>query len=107
MTATYTKLRNGDWGLRLLGDGAVPGTTVTVTRKDGSTRTEQVGKLLWVGDGAALATIARSAHSDSTGKGRRCVECGRPCHDECQGCGSPLHPQCSDGPGILCQGCAP
>jgi hypothetical protein len=70
--------------------------------KDGSTRTERVGRILWQGDGIALATIARG------GGERPCSDCGGLTSEECSRCGIPLHRRCSDsifGP-PLCQGCA-
>jgi hypothetical protein len=62
--ATYTKLKNGDWGLRLAGAIPKPGAPVLVTKKDGSTRTERIGRILWQGDGVALATIERRPRLD-------------------------------------------
>jgi hypothetical protein len=103
-TATYTKLKNGDWGLRLTGALPKPGASVTVTKKDGSTRTERVGRILWQGDGVALATISRGS-----GREEPCSECGRPTSEQCGRCGAPLHRRCSDnvlGSLPLCQGCA-
>ena len=47
-TATYTKLNNGDWGIRVSGD-ITTGAIVTVTKRDGSTKTEIVGKVVWTG----------------------------------------------------------
>ena len=55
-TITYTKLRDGSWGLR--GHGLTAGATVRVTKRDGSSKTETVGRVLWTGDGVSLATIA-------------------------------------------------
>lgn len=59
-TATFTKLRDGDWGLRIVGPHAVePGQTVTVTKKSGETSTERVGEVIWSdGKGVTLAKIA-------------------------------------------------
>lgn len=59
MSATYTKLKSGDWGIR----SASPlreGESVVVRKKDGSSRTETVTKVLWSGDGVWLAAVARS-----------------------------------------------
>jgi hypothetical protein len=61
-TVGYKKLRNGAWGL--LGVGLIPGDTVTVTRRDGATRQETVGSILWADDsGLCIATILRGARS--------------------------------------------
>ena len=67
---TYTKLRDGSWGLR--GKNLTSGQTVTVTTKAGKSKTECVGKVLWTGpDGLSLATIA-----DGGGR-RKCKGCGK------------------------------
>ena len=43
--ATYTKLQNGSWGVRA--EGKVnQGTTVAVTKKDGTSKMECVEKVL-------------------------------------------------------------
>lgn len=58
-TATFTKLRSGDWGLR--GKGLVEGQMVTVYRRDGSKALVQVGRVIWKGgDGTSVAEIVRS-----------------------------------------------
>lgn len=60
MAITYTKLKNGDWGLRA--DRALtPGTTATVKKASGETKAETVGKLVWSGNGVHLYTTQRSA----------------------------------------------
>ena len=74
-TTTYTKLKDGTWGLRAT--TAISGQ-VTVTKRDGSTKTEQVGARVWHGNGVWLYTIAgqtgHKAHSHS--RRRECEECG-------------------------------
>ena len=44
MKITYAKLKDGTWGLRVPGEIA-PGTSATVTKRDGTTKTEIVGAL--------------------------------------------------------------
>lgn len=63
---TYTKLRDGSWGLR--GSGLVASRSVIVTKKSGETKTETVGRVLWTGqDGVSLATTgARERQSTGT-----------------------------------------
>jgi hypothetical protein len=61
--ATWTKLKTGDWGLRLSLDEAVEGRTVTVRKKSGETQQKTVGRVLWRGADAALATVASGGHS--------------------------------------------
>lgn len=52
----FKRLRNGTWGISgpaaLLVDGAI----VVVSRRDGSTTTVVVGRMLWSGDGKAICT---------------------------------------------------
>ena len=65
-TATYTKLKSGAWGLRIVGNIRVQsGDRVTVSKKDGSRKEETVGAILWSGDGVMLCSI------ESTGSLRR------------------------------------
>jgi hypothetical protein len=65
-TATYTKLKSGAWGLRIVGSFRVQaGDRVTVSKKDGSKKEEAVGAVLWSGDGVVLCSI------ESTGSVRR------------------------------------
>lgn len=46
--ASYTKLRDGSWGVRA--DGAVKaGQSLTVTKKDGTYKVERVSRVLWSG----------------------------------------------------------
>jgi len=58
MQATYTKLRNGFWGLRVTGFQVTPqnGDTVTATRRDGRQKRETIGRVLWCGDGIAICS---------------------------------------------------
>lgn len=78
--ATYTKLRDGSWGLR--GSGLASGRIVSVTKRDGTVKTETVGRVLWTGsDGTCLATIQQSSAGQRTSGARRggryeCEECG-------------------------------
>jgi hypothetical protein len=65
-TATYTKLKSGAWGLRIVGSFRVQaGDRVTVSKRDGSKKEETVGAVLWSGDGVVLCSI------ESTGSLRR------------------------------------
>lgn len=60
---TYAKLNSDEWGLR--GPNLVAGAVVTVTKKSGETQTETVSRVIWRGNGVALATIAATQRSDS------------------------------------------
>lgn len=58
MTTTYTKLRDGAWGIRATGP-IVAGQQVQVTTRDGRVKTETVGTIVWQSNGATVATTAR------------------------------------------------
>ncbi|NCA14195.1 MAG: hypothetical protein EBS89_08700 [Proteobacteria bacterium] len=88
MSATYSKLRDGSWGLRIAGRVA-PGEQVTVTKRSGETRTETVRHIIWQApDGSVtLAAIQKGGAAPRTnratyGRGYRgdssytCDECG-------------------------------
>ncbi len=56
---TWTKLRNGSWGIK--GFDLTEGEQVTVTKKSGETKTATVGKVIWTGtDGMSIATRMRT-----------------------------------------------
>lgn len=82
--ATYTKLSSGSWGIRLTGSETVPvpGTSITVTKRDGSSKTETVDRLIHQGDGYALFSIRQTAPQRTTTK-RRCWP-----GMDCPACGS-------------------
>lgn len=60
MNATFTKLNDGTWGLRVTGT-ATAGQTVTVKKKDGSTETKCVGRVVFSGNGVSICTIGTGA----------------------------------------------
>ncbi len=78
MATTYTKLRDGSWGVRST-EKLASGQKVVVAKKSGETKTETVGKVLWSGDGITLASIA--TNSEPSGSSRRsgnvCADCGK------------------------------
>jgi hypothetical protein len=85
MSATYTKLRSGEWGVRVEG-AARAGQTITVRKKDGSTKTETIEKVVWTGNGVSLCAVK----SNKSGGGYA-PQAGKPasrrdCDDFCQGC---------------------
>lgn len=57
MSITYANLKSGNWGVRVIGETPRPGQNVTVTKKDGGTKTEVIAQVLWQGDGVALCSI--------------------------------------------------
>jgi hypothetical protein len=64
MKVTYAKLNDGSWGIRADGALAV-GQTVTVTKRDGTTKSETVGRVIWKGDGVTLAAIGTTPSSSA------------------------------------------
>lgn len=73
-TATFKKLRNGDWGIQ--GHGLRAGQQVTVTKKSGATTRVTVGRVLFTGkDGYSIATIAPKPKSGPV-VALECEECG-------------------------------
>jgi hypothetical protein len=69
MATTYTKLRDGSWGIRTT-EAVTAGQTVTVTKKGGETKQETVGRVLWTGDGITLATVVETAARPGKGRSR-------------------------------------
>lgn len=80
---TYTKLRNGNWGLRGPASAIRAGATVTVTKRSGETKRETVGSVFWSDDSTAIASIAKSASAPASDSGYRPQKgidyCGYPC----------------------------
>jgi hypothetical protein len=59
MKATYTKLRSGEWGIRVEGNPKI-GQTLTVIKKSGESRNETIAKIVWSGGGVSLCAITRA-----------------------------------------------
>ena len=80
VTATYTKLRSGDWGVRVTGDAPAPGVVVTATTKAGKSEQHVIARVIWSGDGVHICAIEasgrRSGSTYERGVGRTCDECG-------------------------------
>lgn len=71
MLVTFARLRSGEWGLRGPTDELFEDATVTVTRRDGSRWLAVVDRVIWSGDGVALATIVPPEDRG------QCWECGQ------------------------------
>jgi hypothetical protein len=93
--ATYTKLRNDTWGIRVQGT-AVPGDEVEVTTKAGETKKEVVERVLWEGDGVTICAIVRA---ESSSAGPRPLRAPCACHD--QNC---CRPRCECEAHCVCRG---
>lgn len=70
MPITYTKLNSGAWGARSTVQ-LTPGQTITVTKRDGSTKTETVDKVVRSGNGTWLAALRRAETKSSQPPRRR------------------------------------
>ncbi len=55
---TYTKLRNGSWGVRVEGYCRT-GLVVTVTTKGGKKKHETIDKIFWSGNGLSICSIVK------------------------------------------------
>ncbi len=64
MKATFTKLRDGSWGIRV--QGVVhTGDIVTVDRKSGVPVATGVGEIVWSGNGVTICKASKTAGSSS------------------------------------------
>jgi hypothetical protein len=90
---TYTKLKNGNWGVRST-EAIKSGQTITVRKKSGDTKIETIDKIVWSGDGVWLAavTMAKAANgARRTSRGQRTgCSCGSiedtPRKSDCASC---------------------
>lgn len=73
MPATYTKLRDGSWGIRCDGEAAKagPGNAITVTTKAGQAKSETIARVLWSGEGVSVCTIAQRQRPQNEASGDR------------------------------------
>lgn len=81
--ATYTKLRNGSWGIK--GSGLKPGREVTVRKRNGELHEVTVGRIVWRGDGVMIASIEEPSTRHQRGYRRPRAEIR---NGFCMGCGA-------------------
>lgn len=83
MKASYTKLKSGAWGVRVLGT-VQQGQSVTVTKKDGGTKEETVKTVIWSGqkEGQTITLCAIARRQAPRRSGCECDEdcCAGGCH---------------------------
>ncbi len=80
MTATWTKLKSGKWGVRITGGKSKSGESINVETRNGSTSMVVLGRMLWRNNGVAIYTVTERKDRNIS-----CAECGRPgnlVHDE-------------------------
>jgi hypothetical protein len=98
-TATFTRLKDGSWGLRVQGKmklDLVPGYALDVHKKDGTCSSECIGRVLWqdATKFVYLCSIAPKVSAPASRPRRgtyECMECGEPVYGngpcrECGGC---------------------
>lgn len=78
--ASYTKLRDGSWGVRVE-DAVAAGQIVEVTTKAGAKKTETIGRVIWSGNGVSICPVTATGRS-ANGKsifGKRTCKTGGNC----------------------------
>lgn len=98
-TPTFTKLRDGSWGVR--GHDLVEGQRVTVTKKSGGTSTGTVGAVLFTAEDGI--TIARFEAERAYAR-RPAQRWGGGCHTDgnCSSLCNPSSCPCGDGSWFDC-----
>jgi hypothetical protein len=89
MNNTYTKLKDGNWGIRVAGE-ATAGGQVRVTKKDGSSKIETVDRVLWTGDdrqGGGQISLCSIRASSAPRASVSCAPARRGGRRECEECG--------------------
>lgn len=85
----FTKLRNGDWGVKGPAVAIVPDEAVTVTKRDGTTKVVIAAAVVWTDGEVAIASLAPERNQRSTRRDRpECTECGAhgPAGHQCREC---------------------
>lgn len=78
---SWGKLKDGSWGVYVEG-AAVPGSSVLVHKRDGSSSTVVLGRRIWQGNGKMLFAVERDAGGSHSRRRRgpggsyECEECG-------------------------------
>lgn len=73
MKATYTKLKDETWGVRVTGKEVKSGDIVSVTKRNGDSNNEVIDRVLWhgfgqEGDEICLCTIRKQGQSQRAEK---------------------------------------
>ena len=90
---SFTKLRNGSWGIK--GTGLRAGLVVGVVKRDGSTSNVTVDRIVWDGGNVQIASIKQSATRTATA-----ATYSRPAGHSCECCGTPRAHYARDLSGI-------
>ena len=80
MSNSFTKMKDGTWGVRIESESVKAGSTWLVTKKSGQSSTETVDKVVWHGNGVSLCTIRTTSSAAKTTYAApaqgTCVVCG-------------------------------
>jgi len=78
---TWTKLRTGSWGVRIPCTSKPSiGSSVTVTKRGGETKTVTISAVVYFGNGVALCSIGSSnttTRKRAANYDRSCADCRR------------------------------
>jgi len=105
LTVSPIKLRNGSWGVK--GPGILePEMAVVVKTKAGKTWTAMVTKVVWRGNGTAIAATQSLDRPARRSSNYQRVE-RKPMPGRCKGCGGPVR-DCARHPAMdgYCGACA-
>jgi hypothetical protein len=67
MSASYAKLRSGEWGIRST-EPISAGQRILVSKKSGEASTETVDRIVYNGDGFCLASIKKTERCGNASK---------------------------------------
>ena len=79
---TFTKLRNGSWGVK--GTGLAAGRIVGVAKRDGSHSNVTIDKVIWTDGKVQIASIKQAGTRTATA-----TRYTRPTGHSCECCGAP------------------
>ena len=79
---TFTKLRNGSWGVK--GTGLAAGRIVGVAKRDGSISNVTIDKVIWTDGKVQIASIKQAGTRTATA-----ARYSRPAGHSCECCGAP------------------
>jgi len=101
MEATWTKMRDGAWGVRVPGAPPAAGASVAVVRKDGTVSTVTVDRVVWSGDRVAICRVRSERRTAPAGRAARS---DRSCHTDgnCSSVCDPRTCPCGDGSWFRC-----
>lgn len=73
---SYTKLRDGTWGVTVFG-AVAGGSTVTVVTKAGASKVETIRSVIWTGGGKSICSIVHGSRTAPRPSGARSYSSSR------------------------------